>query len=244
MTTTAKKTKKEKDTFLNNITKCGTNERRPFFGSIELAMFEKLHNKIMKSKLELYFEYDKLKNKFFADTHDCSKDHLTKLFRMIKEAKYLASIYQEMYSEDPKYFHSFQFFKNEELEAWMNKRLNDINGINDNYHFDEVEGKLFVRMSLSNEKYSVSKENIVFFNKSVPEGEESTETSITFSIGENFELTTTTNIARMANTLYRTVYALNPHKLEMCDATPIDHARLNIDFKNPINNKLVIELDD
>lgn len=242
--TTAKKTKKEKDNFLNTITKCGTGERRPFFGSIELAMFEKLHNKIMKTKLELCFEYDKLKNKFIADIHDSSQEHLTKLFRMIKEAKHLASIYQEMYNQDPKYFHSFQFFKNEELEAWMNKRLNDINEINDNYHFDEVEGKLFVRMSLSNEKYSVSKENIVFFNKSVPEGEESTETSITFSIGENFELTTTTNIVRMANTLYRTVYALNPHKLEMCDATPIDHAKLNIDFKNPINNKLVIELDD
>ena len=100
--TTSKKTKKEKDTFLNTITKCDTGERRPFFGSIELAMFEKLHNKIMKSKLELCFEYDKLKNKFFADTHDGSKDHLTKLFRMIKEAKYLGSIYQEMYSEDPK----------------------------------------------------------------------------------------------------------------------------------------------
>lgn len=240
--TTAKKTKKEKDNFLNTITKCGTGERRPIFGNIELAMFEKLHKQIMKTKREIYFEYDPIKNKFTADTHDCSREHLTKLFRMIKEAKHLGSIYKEMYSEDPKYLLTFQFYKNEELASWIEPRLKDINEINDNYHFDEVEGKLFIRMGLSNEKYSISKENIVFFNKPVEESKESTETAITFSISEDFELSTITNIPRMVNTLYRTIYALSPHKLEMCDSTPIDHAALNIDFKNPVNNKLVIVL--
>lgn len=246
--TTAKKTKKEKENFLNTITKCGTGERRPFFGSIESAMFEKLHDKIMKTRLEIFFEYDKLKNKFTADTHDCSRDHLTKLFRMIKEAKYLGSIYQDMYSEDPKFFHSFQFYKNEELEVWMNERLANINAINDFFHFDEVEGKLFIRLGMSYEKYSVSKSSIVFFNKKKGKANEGEEPSViestgTFSISEELELTTITNIERMANTLYRTIYALNPQKLEMIDYTPIDHVKLNIDFKDPTNNKVTIELE-
>lgn len=247
--TTSKKAK-EKHIDIDSITiKAGVGLRRPFFGNIEAAMFEKLYNKIMKTQHELFFDYHKEKGKFKADTHDCTGIHLIKLFRMIKEAKYLGSIYQEMYSEDPKYFHSFQFFKNEELEVWMKERLTNLNEINDFFHFDEVEGKIFIRLGMSYEKYSIGKSNIVFFNKKKEKNNEDEESSViestsTFSISEDLELTTLTNLERMVNTLYRTIYALNPHKLEMIDYTPIDHIKINIDFKNPTNNKVTVELED
>jgi hypothetical protein len=247
----ANNTKQSKNNLIDITTKGGI-VHRPFFGNIEITLFEKLYKNIMKSKFELNFIYNPTENKFLVDKHDLSSEHLTKLFRMIEEAKRLGSIYKEMYSEDPKYFTSFQFFPNAELYEWMQERLHYLNEATEFFHFDTVENELFVRLGTSYEKYSISNNKIVFFNKEIIDSEKEKvlpgKSINNFTITKDFEFTTITNIRRMANTLYRSIYAMNPllpNKLpDFSNVVPIDYIQVNVDFKNPVNNKVSVILQD
>jgi hypothetical protein len=242
--TTSKKAK-EKHIDIDSITiKAGAGPSRPFFGNIEATLFEKLYKKIMKFKKEIYFEYNHLE-KTFVNEED-NRDLVT-FTRMIKEAQRLGNLYKEMYSEDPKYLLSFQHFKNDELKEWMEPRLNTLFEVNEHHHFavDEKTGELTLYFGLDYEKYKVKKRNIIFFNKEVNETDEAvTPIDTTFSISHANKLSTTRNIQRMADTLYRVAYAMDTNVEPLSiDAYPIQGIRFTINMEDYLKNKAVLELD-